>query len=672
LLIRDTSDMRNIVLIICLLACAQFGVAQDSTLICHQDQIEMVPLEQLNTKSFEFAPVYYNTGIVFVEAREKNRFIDPKSGQAYLDLMFAEIGPNNTTGKAVSFSPNIRTQFHEGPCTFSADGSELFFTRSSLSGGTGIEGKDGEVQLKIYHATKGAEDWENIVELPFCSDQYSVAHPTLSEDGNYLVFTSDMPGGQGGRDLWMVNRLNGEWSIPINLGPQINSKGNERYPFLHSDGYLIFSSDGYSGKGGLDLYVSKWISDHFSGFQHLSAPFNSNSDDLGLIISPDGKSGFMASDRKPTQGKDDLYAWTSPQSIFCSTLAPMELIHELTVRNEEMQGIENAYVWLIPMTQEGPTDHKEYFSTELVPKPGGEGNFYLKWSVGDTLSKATADAITSSIGRASLFSAPKATYVLVVQHDGYVPYVEVFPQDVLPADVVLKKIAAPSTKCFNTQFVVYNEIGDVLLNGAAVTLDGNCIKGIKLYTDDNGKAMYCIPEKCMVKVTIEQEGYAPHAFTFTSEEEELWSVYLKSSEGLTGPAAPIASGTIIVLDNIYYDFNKSEIRKGEAGELIALADQLKKYPDLKIELTSHTDTRGTADYNMELSQRRSESSKSYLLLLGINASRILTKAAGETQPRNKCVDDVPCSEAEHQFNRRTEVKIINPAEGMQIRYKAAG
>jgi outer membrane protein OmpA-like peptidoglycan-associated protein len=665
--------MRNIFFIICLLTCAQLSVAQDTTLICHQDEVTLSPLDNLNSKSIEFSPVYYQGGIVYVVAREKNRFIDPKTGEAYFDLMYADVGPDGTVGKAVSFSPNIRTQYHEGPCTFNANGTELFFTRSNLSGGTGIDDGTGEVQLKIYQSTKGPEDWEDVRALPFSSDQYSVAHPSLSGDGMYMVFSSNMPGGMGGMDLYITDRMAGEWSTPVNLGSIVNSKGNDVFPFWHPNGNLFFASDGRGGEGGLDLYASAWMGEtQFSGVQHLDAPFNSVRDDVSILVSDDGTSGYIASDRKPTQGKDDLYAWSSQQSIFCTTLAPMELIHELTVRNEEMQGIENAYVWLIPMTQEGPTDHKEYFSTELVPKSGSEGSFYLKWSVGDTLSKATADAITSSIGRASLFSAPKATYVLVVQHDGYVPYVEVFPQDVLPADVVLKKIAAPSTKCFNTQFVVYNEIGDVLLNGAAVTLDGSCVKGIKLYTDDNGKAMHCIPENCSVKVTIEQEGYAPHAFTFTSEEEELWSVYLKSSEGLTAPPAPIASGTVIVLDNIYYDFNKSEIRKGEAGELIALANQLKKYPDLKIELTSHTDTRGTSEYNMELSQRRSESSKSYLVLLGINASRILTKAAGESQPRNKCLDGVPCSEAEHQFNRRTEVKIINPAEGMQIRYKAAG
>jgi outer membrane protein OmpA-like peptidoglycan-associated protein len=574
----------------------------------------------------------------------------------------------------VSFSPNIRTQYHEASCTFNADGTELFFTRSNLSGGTGVTAAEGEVQLKIYHAVKGAEDWENITELPFCSDDYSVAHPALSRDGMHLVFSSNMPGGYGGMDLYITDRLSGEWSTPLNLGSTVNSKGSDVFPFWHADGVLLYASDGFGGEGGLDLFASAWLGESkFSPTQHLDAPFNSSRDDLGLIVSSDGKSGYMASDRKPTQGKDDLYAWSAPQSIFCITPAPLELIHEITVRDENFTAVESAYVWLIPMTQEGPEDHKEYFSTELVPKPGTDGAFYLKWGVTDTLSTATADAVTTAMGRASLYSAPKATYVLVVQRNGYVPYVEVFPQDVLPADVLLKKIPLPTTKCLNTQFVVYNETGTQLLNGAAVGLDGNCVKGVTLYTDEAGKASYCIPENCSVKAMIEQEGYAPHAFTFTpNEDNELWSVYLKSSDGLTSPPAPIASGTIIVLDNIYYDFNKSEIRKGEAGELIALADVLKKYPDLKIELTSHTDTRGTDEYNLELSRRRSESSRSYLLLLGIDESRIATKAAGETQPRNKCVDGVPCSESEHQHNRRTEVKIINPAEGMQIKYKAEG
>lgn len=649
--------------------------AQGTSLICHQQEVSLFPLENLNTKSIEFSPVYYQNGIVYTVAREKNRFLDPKTGRAYFDLMYADIGPDGSTGKPVSFSPNIRTQYHEGPCVFNHDGTELFYTKSNVAGGTGIDDGNGQVQLKIYSSTKGAEDWENITELPFCSDQYSVAHPALSDDGMYLVFSSNMPGGQGGMDLYVTHRKNGTWETPVNLGPGINTKGNEIFPYWHANGLLFFSSDGYKGNGGLDMYVSAWDgTGQFSGLQHLDAPFNSSRDDLGLIINADGTAGYMTSDRKPTRGKDDLYRWSAATSIFCVPAEIPQLLSEITVRDEALSPIEGALVWRIRMSQEGPSAFKEHFTTELVPKENNEGAFYLRWSIIDTLSASTADASTNGNGKATLSMDGQATYVLVVQRDGYLPYTEVFPYDLIPAEVILKKTPGKKTACLHTRFVVYNETGSLRLNGATVRLEGLCLtESVKMYTDEEGQITYCIPEGCNIQAYFEQEGYAPHTFTFTpNEEDERWSIYLKSGETLTAPPAPITSGTILVLDNIYYDFNKSEIRKGDAGELIALAKILKQYPDLKIELTSHTDTRGTAEYNLELSRRRSESSKSYLVLLGIDASRIETKAAGESQPRNKCLDGVPCTEAEHQYNRRTEVRIINPAQGMQVRYKSEG
>jgi outer membrane protein OmpA-like peptidoglycan-associated protein len=657
--------------------CLILGTArsQDTVLICHQEEVSLFALDNINTKSIEFSPTYYGNGIVFVEAREQNRFLDPKTGKAYFDLMYTDIGPDGSTGKVVSFSPNIRTQFHEGPATFNQDGTEIFFTKSNLSGGTGINDTKGQVQLKIYHGTQGETDWESIGELPFNNDEYTVAHPALSPDGNYLVFISNMPGGSGGMDLYISNHSNGDWSTPVNLGTMINTKGNEAFPFWHASGTLIFSSDGHDGLGGLDLFATGWNGhDGFKGLQHLSAPFNSGRDDLGLIVAADGMSGYMASDRKPTKGRDDLYRWNSSQSIFCAPAVEVKEAREITVVSEGSAPIDKAYVWFIPMNQEGPEQYKEHFTTELVPKPDKPGAFYLQWGVIDTLSTATAHAITNHDGRAAFATNWKSTYILVVQHDGYVPFVEVFPEDLLPSEVVLKKIIEKSEHCFTTRFIVYNESGSLKLNGASIELTGSCLKAaVKQYTNEEGALQYCLPDNCSTKALISQEGYASHAFTFTpSEEGELWSVYLKSSETLTAPPSPIASGTVIVLDNIYYDFNKSEIRKSDAGELVALAKILKEFPDLKIELTSHTDTRGTAEYNMELAERRSASSKSYLILLGIYGKRIETKAAGESEPRNKCIDGVPCTEAEHQYNRRTEVRIINPAQGMEVKYKSQG
>jgi outer membrane protein OmpA-like peptidoglycan-associated protein len=648
------------------------AMSQDTVYVCNHNSISLFPLENLNTKSIEFSPTYYQKGIVFVIAREKNRVLDPKTGQAYFDLMYADIGPDGTTTKSENFSPNIKTQYHEGPCSFNHDGTELYFTRSNVSEGQGINDEDDEVQLKIFQATKGVEDWENIAALPFSSDQYSVMHPTLSDDGLHLVFASNMETGYGGMDLYIVNRINGIWSDPVNLGIEINTKGNEVFPFWHQNGCLVFSSDGHPGKGGLDLFVTLWNPEgRFKGIQHLIEPFSSSKDDLGLIVSADGTSGYLASDRKPTKGKDDLYRWTSPQNIFCATL-PKPNQREIFVLDELGPAIENSHVWIIPMSQEGPSQYKEHFTTDLVPTENKEGTFYLRWGVTDTLSVKTANAVSDVNGKTIIYPDKKTTYILVAQHPGYIPYAQVIPGDQLPTAIRLKKLRVDTSPCLNTRFTVYNESGKVELNGAKIQLSGPCLKEpLIIYTNEAGAAVKCLPAGCSLKADIMQEGYAQHAFTFTpTEADEHWKIYLKNSDKLTAPTAPITSGTMIVLDNIYYDFNKSVIRKGEAGELIALANILKQYPDLTIELTSHTDTRGTADYNMELSEKRSESSKSYLLLQGIAASRIITKAAGESAPRNKCLEGVSCTEEEHQYNRRTEVRIINPAQGMQIKYKA--
>lgn len=649
------------------------GYGQQAEYICHHEDIAVFPLEKLNTKSIEFSPMYYQQGLVYVVAREKNNLLDPKTGRAYFDLLYADIGPDGSTSKSINFSPNIKTQYHEGPCSFSADGKEIFFTRSNLSGGKGIDDEKGNVQLKIYSATKGDEDWENIAPLSFTNDQYATAHPALSHDGRWLIFTSDMPGGLGGMDLYITERVNGAWTAPLNLGPAVNTGGNELFPYWHQDGYLLFASNGRPGEGGLDLYVTAQdTSGKFVGLQHLMPPFNSKKDDLGMIISADGTSGYLASDRKPTMGKDDLYRWTSPRSIFCDPNRNLLMMKErmITFTNKDHEPLRDTRFWLIPMDTEGPSRLRDQFNTELVPHEQTEGEYFLRWSVTDTLSDESADATADSRGMVTTRVDDKATYILVARKNGYAAYTQVMNGGEIPGTIILNKDSGMKKPCLGTSFSVYNSSGDLQLNGAKVMVSGSCLPaGETKYTDASGITTYCLPGSCPLKAEVMQSGYATHSFVFTpAEDGEIWKVYLKESNDTTG-VSPIASGTVIVLNNIYYDFNKSAIRKGDAGELNALADILKKYPKLTIELTSHTDTRGSAEYNMELSEKRSASTKDYLVLHGIDAARIQTKAAGEAVPRNKCTDGVPCSEADHQFNRRTEVRITNPAQGMQIRYK---
>src|SRR5688572_3348882 len=355
----------------CILSFFVFALsAQDTSFICLPNDLDIQSLAALNTKSIEFSPVFYQEGLVFVVARERNRIIDPKTGQAFFDLMYADVGPSGNVTRPENFSPNIRTQYHEGPCTFNKQQNEIFYTSSNIVEGAPVKGsKQKNVFGKIIHGIKGEDDWEQLKELPFSSNTYSCAHPALSADGRWLVFSSDMPGGFGGMDLYVVERVDGQWMAPVNLGSTINSKGNEAFPFWHESGYLFFSTDGHSGFGGFDFYVTLWSAQKsFKGIQHLLFPYNSGRDDLGFIVSDDGKSGYFASDRKPTKGKDDLYQWSSETSIFCAPIEfePALTVKELLVTNENAEPVSTAYVWMIPMGPEGPLMHRENFSTELV------------------------------------------------------------------------------------------------------------------------------------------------------------------------------------------------------------------------------------------------------------------------------------------------------------------
>ena len=209
---------------------------------------------------------------------------------------------------------------HEGPVCFSKDGNKIFFTRNNSKNGFQKADKEGVTRLKIFSAERGVFDWENIEELPINSDEYSLVHPTLNNETGRLYFSSNMPGGFGGYDLYYIDKDSSGWSAPVNLGKSINSKKNELFPFFHtSSQQLFFSSNGYEGKGGLDIYMVSEIAFDSGPVINLGHPFNSESDDLGLIINPKGTKGFFSSGRKDGLGKDDIYSFDSPSGIFGKT-----------------------------------------------------------------------------------------------------------------------------------------------------------------------------------------------------------------------------------------------------------------------------------------------------------------------------------------------------------------
>ncbi|TAF78535.1 MAG: flagellar motor protein MotB, partial [Runella slithyformis] len=194
---------------------------------------------------------------------------------------------------------SLNSKYHEGPVTFFKDGKKILFTRNNFNNGKYAQSKDGINKLKLYSAELAGNDWKNIEELPFNSNEYSTGHPSLSKDEKLLYFVSDMPGGMGGTDIYVVKYEGGKWATPLNLGPAVNTKGNEMFPFVDDKGDLYFASDGLPGLGDLDVFYVKLIDGMIpKKTKNLGAPINSSKDDFGLITDAERKNGFFSSNRR--------------------------------------------------------------------------------------------------------------------------------------------------------------------------------------------------------------------------------------------------------------------------------------------------------------------------------------------------------------------------------------
>lgn len=406
----------------------------------------------LNTKYAEFSPVWYKDGIVFASSRstEDHHLIYGWNGEYYLDLFYAKLEKDNDnytsfdTVIPLDEENVVNQKYHDATASFSQHFDTIFFTRveKELRGearwNLGIE------RNKIYSAVYKEGEWTDLTPFTFNNDSFSVSHPFISKDGKHLYFVSDMPGGFGETDIYVSHRDSNGWNKPVNLGPSVNTFGQERFPTLDSAGNLYFSSDGYAGLGGMEICVATYQDGEFVHTIPLKPPFNSSANDFGIIFLPGHTSGYFASNRN---GGDDLY----------------------------------------------------YFE----PKEG-------------KIELVTTDS---------------------------------FPEQELKKEIKFK---------------------------------------------------------------------------------------------------------------IYFDFDKYAIRSDAISTLDSVVAYLQKDPELKIELDGHADSRGSYEYNIILSQNRSEAAMKYIVSKGIAMDRMTTIAYGYTQLANHCTKFVPCSEEKHQVNRR--VDFIFPPE----------
>jgi outer membrane protein OmpA-like peptidoglycan-associated protein len=644
-----------------------------------QENIEKIIAIQnertVNTAMLDFSPAFYEDGIVYISSQVvdgKEKIYDNNLGRKTMSIFRARRGSDGKLMKPEAFAQELVSLFHEGPVTFDKTGENVFFTRNNNDGKKANYAK-GIARLKIYASHKEANVWSPAIELPFNENESDAAHPSVSVDGDRLYFASNRAGGYGGMDVYVCERMGDTWGKPVNLGPKINTSKNEVFPFVHPDGTLFFSSDGLYGKGGLDIFYTKPST--LGGFdtpKALGNQFNTDRDDFGIIVDVDMKNGYFASSRNGGSGEDDIYSFTLQQGRLLETSESEDLsecnransryrlLDVVAIDRKTGQTIEGASVNFMNMDDLSLSEiisDKQYANAPLI-KPDGTIAF-------QSLEQKSQSKLTDASGKTQLKLMRSGNYVLNVSKLGYTGYQIQLKNSDLRNTLIALLDKAPA--CINLAGKTLKANDSTVIPKAAVYLVDS--KGITqtLESDNEGNFSTCLKCNENYKITANYKG-------FTSEKQELttfnmsctdWVEYPKNLElNLSLPSdytvvstSNVTEGTVFRLKKIYYNFNDATIRPDAHSDLDAVVAMMTKYPDMEIELSSHTDSRGSESFNKDLSQRRANSAAQYLFLRGIDAQRVKPMGYGELKLLNYCSDGVSCGEQEHANNRRTEVRI---------------
>ncbi len=639
---------------------------------------------RINSGSLDFSPAFYQEGIVFVSSRhpkgknkkkpsENSSHIDPWMNDNYMTLFYAEKGEDNSLEKPSVFSTNISTKYHEGPVCFSRSGDKLFFSRNHYNNGKRKNDKKGIMKMNIYSAIRTGEDWRNVKELAFNTEEYDEAHPALSADGNRLFFASNRAGGFGGMDIYYASFSGGQWSEPVNLGKDINTPGNEIFPFIHDDGTLYFASDGWGGLGGLDIFSSIETNENaWENPINLGTPFNSSKDDFGFILNTTATEGYLSSAREGGYGKDDIYSFRILDKEQLGRQLKATICVYDAVTNER---IENAQVSISQEQINKNQEIEEDFTMRLV-ETEIDNEYILKLTKegGMPNNKEVIKRWTEEDGAFSMDVIPNEHYYLVAQKDGYEVAEQPFFTTLEGTNQLEFCIPLKKSACLTLKGRAFNKKYESLMSNVSVSIKNLCDGEIlELKTDASGKyEWHCLPCHCEFEIIGTKAGFqtANNTASTLNAGCAKGGIINANLMMIPGEDAPVAEpitvvnsplpevGQVIELKKIYYDFDRYYIRSGAQESLEEVVAMMKQYPSMVIELSSHTDARGATNYNRWLSRLRAKAAVDYLQDKGIQPFRLKARGYGETRLRNNCADGVDCSELEHQYNRRTEVKIL--------------
>lgn len=557
----------------------------------------------INTINSEFGAVPYNQKLVFSSVIKKpNAFgkVYKWNNESYLDLMSVSL--NNPKYDSIrKFANELDTPLHEANAVFTKNGKTMYFTRNNSKDGVRVKNENKVSTLKIYKAELIDGKWRNITALPFNSDNYSVEHPALSPDEKTLYFASDMPGSFGAFDIYSVAILGTDYGAPKNLGAAINTDKKEQFPFVSKDNKLYFSSNGHAGFGFLDVFVSEIKNGEFSNPLNVGLPINSGYDDFSFVIDSDTKQGYFASNRKGGKGADDIYEINEIQPLI----------------------VENCMQYIAGII----TDVDTKLPLEKT-----------KVILQDANTKEIENVFSDAEGKFSFLVDCEKSYTVYASKDQYTDaskYLMLYKdrKKVNDASLALKSIEA----------IKKEELASIeQKKQEAAQLVAQQKKEAAIQAD---------------KAKIERELAVKKAITEAEakKKEKIASIVVAEKDIIKDDKDRL----LIKTDPIYFDYDLWYIRKESKPILNKVIALMRKYPDMVVEIGSHTDNRGNVQYNLELSSKRANSTRDYFINQGIAAKRIIAKGYGETVQIVKCEPSSSCTEEQHELNRRSEFVIMN-------------
>ncbi len=513
-----------------------------------QTLTDIINLKNLNSSAADFSPAIRSDGsLVFTSSRRSSADdeTDQWTGQAFFNLYTV---PRNHFDDSIPHplpSP-INSPFNDGPAVFSPDGNTIYFTHC------GSDDKQNNDDCQIYQSYLQADNtWSSPEVIRFFEDSVNTGQATITADGNTIVFAAADPEGYGGTDLYYAVETFDGWSEPVNIGPGVNTKGNEAFPYIDDDGYLYFSSDGWPGLGGLDIYKAEPKGKVWTKATLLPWPINTGGDDFGIIpyvLTDDeaiaiSQRGIFSSSRPGGKGSDDIWEYEirKPDPV---VFLDGEVLEKILSNPDDPNSSVTGF---------NPLSHS-------------------KLTLTDAKQNQIADTATT---------AEKGFFHFQIQ-----------------ADHKYRLMAGNEPDYLNKS----------------------------------------------VDISTQNLGILP-GDTLTLQTQIVLDKIFRE--------------VFINIDNIYYDYDDWHIRPDAAIVLDSLFRILQENPTIRVELGSHTDSRGSKEYNKDLSQKRADAVVEYLTEKGIDSGRLVAKGYGESVPVNKCTDGVECTEEEYQKNRRTTFKILS-------------